>query len=242
MGVAIREVFTGLKEVVVDEVGVAPDVTLTMGRDPLVVPPEAVEAALNPRAGTGPLPPGPPTFEGMFSADELKRRATPLLLAPEDVERPEHRVLRGELALDTLHYYTSESPSLSAARERALRLGWQGVYLRWLGSTFPSPFSASVSFYRDGDGAHKDLHEIYEPGETRNPRQWRDVESPVTLGDDTVAQVGIGTNEGRVWISWRRGGMVYTVAQTFVPGQPQPLDELGRLAQAMDRRASAAAP
>ena len=31
MGVAIREVFTGVKEVVVDEVGVAPDVTLTTG-------------------------------------------------------------------------------------------------------------------------------------------------------------------------------------------------------------------
>ena len=46
-------------------------------------------------------------------------------------------MVRGELALDTLHYYTSDSPSLPAARERALRLGWQGVYLRWLGSTLP---------------------------------------------------------------------------------------------------------
>ena len=242
MGVAIREVSTGVKEVVVDEVGVAPDVTITMGRDPLVVPPEAIQAALNPQAGRGPLSPGPSTFEGMLSADELKRRATPMLLQPEDIARPEDRVMRGELALDTLHYYTSESPSLPAARERALRLGWQGVYLRWLGSTFPSPFSAAVSFYRDGDGAHKDLREIYEPGEPQNPRQWRDVESPVALGDETVAQVGIGTNEGRVWISWRRGGLVYTVAQTFLPGQPQPLDELGRLAQVMDQRASTAAP
>jgi len=62
------------------------------------------------------------------------------------------------------------------------------------------------------------------------------------LGDDTVAQVGTGQNEGRVWISWRRGGTVYTVAQTFLPGQPQPLDELARLAQVMDERAHAAAP
>lgn len=242
MGVAIREVFTGRKEVVVDEVGVAPDVTISLGRDPTVVPPEAIQAALNPVPGVGPLPPGPSTFEGMLSAAELKSRATPLLLDPGDVSRPEDRVVRGELALDTIHYYTSDSPSLPAARERALRLGWQGVYLRWIGGTFPSPFSAAVSFYRDADGAHQDLREIYQPGEPQNPRQWRDVESPVMLGDDTVAQVGTGQNEGRIWISWRRGGTVYTVAQTFLPGQPQPLDELARLAQVMDERAHAAAP
>ena len=242
MGVAIREVFTGRKEVVVDEVGVAPDVTISLGRDPTVVPPEAIQAALNPVPGVGPLPAGPSTFEGMLSAAELKSRATPLLLDPGDVSRPEDRVVRGELALDTIHYYTSDSPSLPAARERALRLGWQGVYLRWIGGTFPSPFSAAVSFYRDADGAHQDLREIYQPGEPQNPRQWRDVESPVMLGDDTVAQVGTGQNEGRVWISWRRGGTVYTVAQTFLPGQPQPLDELARLAQVMDERAHAAAP
>jgi C-terminal peptidase prc len=242
MGVAVREVFTGIKEVVVDEVGVAPDVTINLTRDPLAVPPEAVQAALNPPAGVGPIPPGPSTFEGMLSADELKNRATPLLLQPDDIAKPEDRVLRGELALDTLHYYTSDSPNLPAARERALRLGWQGVYLRWIGGTFPSPFTATVSFYRDGDGAHKDLREIYEPGEPQNPRQWRDVESPVNLGDETVAQVGTGQNEGRVWISWRRGGLVYTVAQTFLPGQPQPLDELGRLAQVMDQRARSVAP
>ncbi|HZO32284.1 MAG TPA: S41 family peptidase [Chloroflexota bacterium] len=242
MGVAIREVFTGRKEVVVDEVGVAPDVTISLGRDPTVVPPEAIQAALDPAPGVGPLPPGPSTFEGMLPAAELRTRATPLLLDPGDVARPEDRVLRGELALDTIHYYTSDSPSLPAARERALRLGWQGVYLRWIGGTFPSPFSAAVSFYRDADGAHQDLREIYQPGEPQNPRQWRDVESPVMLGDDTVAQVGTGQNEGRVWISWRRGGTVYTVAQTFLPGQPQPLDELARLAQVMDERAHAAAP
>jgi len=242
MGVAIREVFTGRKEVVVDEVGVAPDVTISLGRDPTVVPPGAIQAALDPAPGVGPLPPGPSTFEGMLPAAELRTRATPLLLDPGDVARPEDRVLRGELALDTIHYYTSDSPSLPAARERALRLGWQGVYLRWIGGTFPSPFSAAVSFYRDADGAHQDLREIYQPGEPQNPRQWRDVESPVMLGDDTVAQVGTGQNEGRVWISWRRGGTVYTVAQTFLPGQPQPLDELARLAQVMDERAHAAAP
>jgi hypothetical protein len=240
MGVAIREVFTGVKEVVVDEVGVAPDLTINLGRDPLAVPPEAIEAALNPRPGVGPLPPGPSTFEGMLPVDELKSRALGVLVQAEDIARPEDQVVRGELALDTLHYYTSDSPSLPAARERAIRLGWQGVYLRWLGSQFPSAFSSSVSYYRDADGAHKDLREIYEPGEPQNPRQWRDVESPVMLGDDTMAQVGTGQNEGRVWISWRRGGTVYTVGQTFLPGQPQPLDEIGRLARIVDDRAQAA--
>ena len=242
MGVAVREVFTGLKEVVVDEVGVTPDIPIALGRDPLVVPPEAIDAALNPPSGIGPLVPGPSTYEGMLPLDELKRRALPLLIEPGDVSRPEDRAIRGELALDTLHYYTSDSPSLPAARERALRLGWQGVYLRWLGGNFPSPFTSSVSFYRDADGAHKDLREIYEPGEPQNPRQWRDVPSPVMLGDDTMAQVGTGQNEGRVWISWRRGGTVFSVAQTFIPGQPQPLDELARLAQLLDDRVQQAAP
>jgi carboxyl-terminal processing protease len=242
MGVAIREVRTGIKEVVIDEVGVAPDVAISLGRDPLTVPPEAIQAALNPRPDVGPLPEGPSTFEGMFSADELKARSAAWLLRPEDVARPEDRVIRGELALDTLHYYTSDSPSLPAARERAIRLGWQGVYLRWIGSNFPSPFTSSVSFYRDADGAHKDLREIYEPGEPQNPRQWRDVESPVNLGDETQAQVGTGQNEGRVWISWRRGGLVFTVAQTFLPGQLQPLDEIARLATTVDERARSAAP
>jgi hypothetical protein len=241
MGVTIREVHTGIKEVVVDEVGVTPDVTVNFGRDPLAVPPEAIQAALNPRPGIGPLPEGPSTFEGVLPADELKSRSLPWLIQPEDVEKPEDRVIRGELALDTLHYYTSDSPSLTAARERAIRLGWQGVYLRWIGSNFPSPFTSTVSFYRDADGAHKDLREIYEPGEPRNPPQWKDVESPVTLGDETLAQVGTGQNEGRVWISWRRGGLVFTVAQTFLPGQPQPLDEIARLARVVDERAQASA-
>ena len=59
------------------------------------------------------------------------------------------------------------------------------------------------------------------------------------LGDDTVAQIGTAQNEGRVWISWRRGSTVYSVAQTFLLGQPQPLDELARLARVVDERAQA---
>ena len=119
--------------------------------------------------------------------------------------------MRGEFALDTLHYYTSDSPSLSAARERAIRLGWQGVYLRWLGSTFPSPFTSSVSFYSNPDGAHKDLREIYEPGEPRNPRQWRDVESPVMLGDETYPQRGMFVFHAA------NGAEIYVISRLDVP-------------------------
>jgi C-terminal peptidase prc len=240
MAVAVREVFTGLKEVVVDQVGVTPDVTLNFGRDPLAVPQEAIDAALNPPSGVGPLPEGPNTFEGMYSADELKARATPFLPRPEDVSKPEDRVLSGEMALDTLHYYTSDYPSLDAARARAIRLGWQGVYARWIGGDFPPAIDATVSFYRDGDGAHQDLREIYLPDEPHNPPQWKDVDSPVSLGDETLAQVGTGQNDGRIWIAWRRGGTVYTVAQSFLPGEPQPFDEVARLATIVDQRAQAA--
>jgi hypothetical protein len=240
MMVAVREVFTGKKEVAVDEVGVTPDVALNTGRDSSVVPREAIEAALNPPAGIGPLPPGPNTFEGVLPDDELKRRAEPALLRADDASRPEDRVERGEMAFDTLHYYISDYPSLDAARARALRLGWQGVYARWIGAGFPPPFAVTVSFYKDADGAHKDLREIYEPDEPHNPPQWREVPSPVTLGDETMAQVGIGQNEGRIWISWRRGGTVYTVSQTIPPGEPQTFDEVARLAQIVDGRVQAA--
>jgi hypothetical protein len=240
MGVAIREVFTGVNEVVIDEVGVTPDVTINLGRDPFAVPPEAIQAALHPDSSRGPTPEGPSPFEGMLSAHELKQRATPLLLGPDDMARPEDRSLRYEYAYDSLNYYASESPQLAAGRERALRLGWQGSYLRSIGAAFPAPFASSVDFYRDPAGAHNDLREIYEPGEPRNPRQWRDVDVPVSLGDETVALVGTGQNEGRVWISWRRGSTVFSVAQTFLPGQPQPLDEVARLARIVDARAQAA--
>src|SRR5204863_4273440 len=66
MMVAVREVHSGKQEIIVDEVGVTPDVMLSSGRDSGAVPQEAIEAALNPPAGVGPLPPGPSTFEGML--------------------------------------------------------------------------------------------------------------------------------------------------------------------------------
>ncbi|MFN8636368.1 MAG: S41 family peptidase [Chloroflexota bacterium] len=240
MGVAIRQVTTGIKETVVDEVGVTPDVELQPSRDPFAVPPEAIAAVLSPPAGIGPLQPGPNPFEGVLSAAELKQRATPVLLKAEDAAQPADRVNRGEMAFDTLLYYESDYPSLKAARERALRLGWQGIYARWIGADFPPKFTATVSFYKDGDGAHKDLREIYEPGEPQNPKAWKDVDSPVMLGDETLAQVGTGQNDGRIWIAWRRGGTVYTVAQSFMPGEAQPFDEVARLAKIMDERAQAA--
>jgi carboxyl-terminal processing protease len=238
MGVAIREVFTGNREIVVDEVGVSPDVTVTFGRDAGAMPQEVINAALNPPAGVGPITAGASTTEGVFSAGELKRRSEPVLLQAGDASRPEDQVVQGELAFDTLNYYISDYPSLSAARDRALRLGWQGVYIRWLGGGFPAPYAVTVSFYRDGDGAHQDLREIYQEGEPHNPPQWKEVPSPVTLGDETMAQVGTGQNEGRIWISWRRGGTVYTVSQNITPGDPQTFDEVARLSKIVDDRAA----
>jgi len=240
MMVAIREVHSGLQEVIIDEVGVSPDVTLNFGRDTTTPPPEAIQAALNPPAGVGPLPAGPNTFEGVLSAQELKDRASAVLLQAGDATRPEDQVIRGELAFDTLHYYISDYPSLVAARERAIRLGWQGVYARWIGAGFPPPFAVTVSYYKDADGAHKDMREVYEPNEPRNAPQWKDVPSPVSLGDDTVAQVGTGQNEGRIWISWRRNGTVYTVSQNTTPGDAISFDEIAHLATVVDGRAQAA--
>ena len=60
----------------------------------------------------------------------------------------------------------------------------------------------------------------------------------MTLGDETMAQVGTGQNEGRIWISWRRGGTVYTVAQNITPGDVASFDEIARLATIVDQRAA----
>jgi carboxyl-terminal processing protease len=239
MMVAIREVHSGVKEEIIDEVGVSPDVTLNFGRDASQIPQEAIDAALNPPEGVGPLPPGPDTHEGMLSADELKRRSDTVLLQAGDASKPADQVVRGELAFDTLHYYISDYPSLTAARARAIRLGFQGVYARWIGDGFPPPYSVTISYYKTGEGAHDDLREVYLPDEPRNPPQWKDVDAPVSLGDETLAQVGTGQNEGRIWISWRRGGTVYTVAQNITPGDPTSFDEIARLAQIVDQRAQA---
>jgi carboxyl-terminal processing protease len=242
MGVTVREVFTGIKEAVVDQVGVTPDVTPPGRSDPSAVPPEAVQAALNPPAGVGPLPPGPSPTDGLIPAAELKQRVEPVLLKAGDAERAEDQVERGDLALDTYQYYESDNPSLTAARDRAVRLGWQGIYARWIGAGFPPPFAETVNIYKDGDGAHKDLQEIYEPGEPHNPPQWKQVDSPVSLGDETLAQVGTGENDGRIWISWRRNNVIYTISRNVPPGEDATFDSIARLAQIVDQRAQASAP
>jgi len=242
MMVAIREVFTGVKEVAVDEVGVTPDVTLRSGRDTSTVPPEAIQAALNPPPGVGPLTPGPSPTDGLLPLAELKRRVEPVLLHASDAALAKDQTERGDLALDTYQYYESDYPSLVAARARAVRLGWQGTYARWIGMGFPPPYAVTVSIYKDGDGAHKDLLEIYEPDEPHNPSQWRAADSPVNLGDETLAQVGTGTNEGRIWISWRRGNVTYTVSQNVPPGETQSFDAIARLAQIVDQRAQLSPP
>jgi carboxyl-terminal processing protease len=239
--VAIREVFTGRREVVVDEVGITPDILIPPGGDPTAVPRQAIELALQPPAGVGPLPPPPPDPEGaVLSADEMRRLLEPVLLRPEDADRPENAVIPGDFAYDTLNYYASDTPDLDSARERGLRLGWHGTYSRRLGRGFPPPYGMAVSLYRDADGAHRDLREIYEPGEPHNPTQSRDVDPPVMLGDDTRAQVGIGQNEGQVSIAWRRGPTVYSVFHLRLPGQPVDFTEVTRLAQIVDARAAQA--
>ncbi|MCC6175492.1 MAG: PDZ domain-containing protein [Chloroflexi bacterium] len=242
MEVAIREVFTGIQEKVVDGVGVTPDVALRFDRGSSTIPQEAIDAALNPPAGVGPLPEGPSQTEGVLSDDELRTRIDPVQLQASDAEQPENQVIRGEMLVDTLNYYVSDFPSLTAARERALRLGWQGGLVRWLGKGFPPPFALSVQIYRDADGAHKDLNEIYEPGEPQNPKQYRIVDSPVQLGDETLAQIGTGTNDGRIWIAWRRNNAVYVVSQTLPPGAAPIFDSVARLATIVDARAQQHAP
>jgi len=237
--VATREVFTGRLEQAVDGVGVTPDVVLPPGSDPVVVPRVAIDLALQPPAGVGPLPAPPPTPEGaVFSEPELRAALDPVQLRAEDAELPEDAIIPGDLVLDHINWYASDSPNLDAGRQRGLRLGWRGSLLRWLGRGYPPTYAMDVQLYRDADGAHRDFREIYEPDEPRNPSQYRDVEPPITLGDDTRALIGTGQNEGRVVFAWRRGNANHVVVRTLVPGQPPVFDGVVRLAQIADARAA----
>lgn len=240
LSVATQEFFTGRREVSVDGVGVTPDVVLGRGADPAAVPREAIDLALQPPAGIGPLPPPATDPPGaVLSEAELRRLIEPVQLRPEDAERPEDAVIQGDLAIDHLNFYAGGTPSLVAGRERGLRLGWRGGLVRFLGGGFPPPYALDVELYRDADGAHRDFREVYEPGEPRNPPQVRDVTPPVTLGDDTRALVGTGQNEGRISLSWRRGGTIYTVSRNVPIGEAASFDGLARLAQIVDARAAA---
>lgn len=241
LSVATREVFTGVQEIVVDGVGVSPDVEVARDPDPNAVPRRAIELALSPPAGVGPLEAPPPAPVGaVLSEAELRRILEPIQLRAEDAERPEDARVQGDLVVDTLNFYAGDTPNLGAGRDRALRLGWRGGMTRFLGNGFPPPFSMDIQLYRDADGAHRDFREIYEPGEPRNPTQLRDVEPPVRVGDDVRALIGTGQNEGRVWIAWRRGSATFVVSRNLLPGEPPTFAELTRLAEIADARAAAA--
>ena len=60
--------------------------------------------------------------------------------------------------------------------------------------------------------------------------------------DGNVAEMGTGENEGRIWISWRRNNVVYTVSRNVTPGDPPTFDSIARLSQIVDQRAQASAP
>jgi len=242
MMVAIREVFSGKNEIVIDEVGVSPSVRVDFSRDAAALPRQVIEQALNMPADVGPQAELPRTAGVPLSEAELRRRIEPIQLRAEDAEAVADQQIRGDLAVDTLHYYANDSPQLQAGRDRAVRLGWLGGFVRWMGAGFPPPYAVDVELYRDADGAHRDFREIYEPGEPRNAPQWRDVDPPIRLGDDTRALIGTGQNEGRIWIGWRRGSATYVVARTVTPGEAADFAPLVRLAQIIDGRAQQTPP
>ena len=237
--VAIQEVFTGRREVPIDGVGVTPDVVVGSDPDGSATLRRGIELALAPPPGVGPLPPPPAPTGAVLSEAELRGVIEPVLLRPEDAaEVGVDATIPGDLPLDTLNYSASGTPSLESEGRRALRLGWRGGLVQFVGGGFPPPYALQVYLYGDADGAHRDFREIYEPDEPRNPPQYRDVDPPIVLGDDTRATIGTGQNEGRPSILWRRGNVVYVVSQNVKPGDTPTFDGLVRLAQITDARAA----
>ncbi|MFN8521722.1 MAG: S41 family peptidase [Chloroflexota bacterium] len=239
MEVAIREVKSGRREIVIDGVGVTPDIAVA-GLDRSAVPREAIVAALNPSASVGPLSVAAGPAANVYDRQAIRAMVEPLQLTESDAERPEDASVAGEMFVDTLSFYSGDSPNLAQGAARGARLDWRGGMVRWLGRGFPPPYALDVEIYGSADGAHRDLREVYEPGEPRNPPQSTDVEPSERFGDDTRYQVGTGQNEGRIWIAWRRGGMAFVVSYNVPPGQAKSFDGLIRLARIVNARAAAA--
>jgi hypothetical protein len=124
------------------------------------------------------------------------------------------------------------APDPLALQQALESRGYEGsVVASYGGSPGDLPtVSVNVDLYATVDGAHAattsdDLPQIQVP-----------MDSPVQLGDETVAYRGIWLATGSSAVVWRRGRAVFTVAYADVPGLDRP-DTLVALSQMVDSRA-----
>jgi carboxyl-terminal processing protease len=234
MELAVAEVASGQTGAPIDHVGVGVDVAVpdsrtaadyAAGRDPQL---DAAAAAL----AQAPAPPAYDSTPTDLSSAELSAMLGGLLPAAGEIptnDRLTPIVPTNYLVLTHPNEWIdinggAGDPLALAAAVRAR--GYQGSLVQAYG---PGPeqqpaVQVAVDAYATPQGAAAALES------NDFPEVQTTVPSPVQLGDETAAYRGAWIGLGTDSISWRHGGLVFTVAYSDVPDESRP-DTLVALAQ-----------
>ena len=178
------------------------------------------------------MPPVPTPAPLMLTNEELERQLGPLLPATSAVPTTTD-AKRIDLTVDTIEGYASDNPILTQAEARALRVGFRGELVRRYGPIDSPNYTVGIGLYATAQGAHDDLAQVYQPGETQNPTENIVVTPPATFGDETVARVGTGPNTGTSELTWRHGAVIFDLQFNGNPGEV-PFAKMVTVARAME--------
>ena len=223
-----------------DGVGITPDVSVSQtrtlddyrnGTDP------QLEAAVSALASA----PAPPTVTPLTapttSADLDRLIGSALPDAPELPTNDRFTTTTRWQRLDYTHPnelidQNGGAPDPVALQQTMLGRGYQGSVMASYGATpgdLPT-VSVNVDLYASPDGAHA------ATSTNDLPQMQTAMDTPVQLGDETVAYRGAWLATGSTVVTWRRGRAVFTVTYSDVPGFDRP-DTLVAISQLVDAKA-----
>jgi carboxyl-terminal processing protease len=223
-----------------DGVGITPDVATSQsrtlddyrrGRDPQL---DAAVAALSGAPGPPAVLPAPPTL-GPSDLDQLLGSVLP---AGTDLPMNDRfTVTTRWQRLDYTHPnelidQNGGSPDPLALQQTMWSRGYQGSVMGSYGATpgdLPT-VSVNADIYATVDGAHS------AAATNDLPQLQLTMDTPIQLGDETVAYRGAWLATGSQLLIWRRGRVVYTVTYSDVPGFDRP-DTLATISQLVDSHA-----
>jgi carboxyl-terminal processing protease len=223
-----------------DGIGITPDVLTSQprtladyrsGDDPQL---DAAVAAL----ASAPAPPTDTPAPAAISQADLDQHLGGVLPAASDLATNDRfTTINQWQRLDYTHPnelidQNGGSPDPLGLQQTLRARGYQGTVMATYGKTagdLPA-LTVNADIYASDEGAHSalitnDLPYLQQPMDT-----------PIQLGDETVAYSGSWLAEGSSLVSWRRGRVVYTVTYSDVPGNDRP-NTLSSVAQLVDARA-----
>lgn len=236
LAVTVEEVSSGRYGRAVNDVGVAPDISidqqptpeqLASGHDP------EVDAAVAALTGTAPPTQTPVASPGALSESDLRS-----LLAGYGIDAaqvpptqlvPQPRLI-GDTVLTHVNELVTGARDPVALRATDLARGWEGEYDQSFGASPDGPgIAISVDRFADENGATDYVRS------NDFPDQLQQVDAPIQLGDQTVAYRGIWVNNGAVALVWRHGNTVFTVSYNTQPGL-ESFDPVIQVAKAVEAR------